>query len=56
MKKQDERERRKLRKPLDIGEKVLLIAERLKKKDAPGVCIRALPITNHFSTEMKFVK
>ena len=47
---------KKLRELLDIGEKVLLIAERLKKKDAPGVCIRALPITNHFSAEMKFVK
>ena len=31
MEKQEERKRRKLRKPLDIGEKVLLIAEHLKK-------------------------
>ena len=37
MKKQDKRKRRKLREPLDIGEKVLLIAERFKKKDASGV-------------------
>ena len=27
---------RKLREPLEIGEKVLVLAERLKKKDAPG--------------------
>ena len=27
---------RKLREPLDIGEKVLVLAERLKKKYAPG--------------------
>ena len=41
MKKQDERERRKLREPLDIGEEVLLIAERLKKKDASGVLYKS---------------
>ena len=28
--------RRKLREPLKIGEKVLALAERLKKKEAPG--------------------
>ena len=28
--------KRKLRDPLDTGEKVLVIAEHLKKKDAPG--------------------
>ena len=28
--------RKKLRSPLEIGEKVLVLAERLKKKDAPG--------------------
>ena len=37
MEKQDDRKRRKLRKPLDIEEKVLVIAERLKKKDALGI-------------------
>ena len=36
MEKQDERKRRKLREPLDIGEKVLLIAECLQQKDAPS--------------------
>ena len=28
--------KRKLRKPLMIGEKVLILAERIKKKDPPG--------------------
>ena len=28
--------RKKLRSPLSIGEKVLVLAERLRKKDAPG--------------------
>ena len=28
--------KRRLRDPLDVGEKVLVLAERLKKKDAPG--------------------
>ena len=32
----DKKLRRKLREPLKIGEKVLALAERLKKKDAPG--------------------
>ena len=31
-----EKNPRKLREPLNIGEKVLVLAERLKKKDAPG--------------------
>ena len=29
-------ERRQLREPLNLGEKVLVLAERLKKKEAPG--------------------
>ena len=32
MEKQNEHKKRKLREPLDIGEKGLLIVERLKKK------------------------
>ena len=32
----DARKKHRLRDPLDIGEKVLVLAERLKKKDAPG--------------------
>ena len=34
--KLDERFRRKLRSPLEIGEKVLVLVEKLKKKDASG--------------------
>ena len=34
--KKDSNNRRKLRQPLNIGEKVLVLTERLKKKDAPG--------------------
>ena len=34
--KKDSSNKRKLREPLNIGEKVLVLAERLKKKDAPG--------------------
>ena len=34
--KKDERNPRKLREPLNIGENVLVLAKRLKKKDAPG--------------------
>ena len=55
MKKQNDRKRRKLREPLDIGEKVLVIAERLKKEMHQAFCIRSPPETNHFSIEMKFL-
>ena len=34
--KKGHRKERKLKDPLDVGEKVLVIAERSKKKDAPG--------------------
>ena len=34
--KLDERFRRKLRSPLEIGEKVLVLVEKLKKKNASG--------------------
>ena len=34
--RKDNRKKRKQRDPLDIGEKVLVIAERLKRKNAPG--------------------
>ena len=34
--KKDNQKPKKLREPLEIGEKVLVLAERLKKKDAPG--------------------
>ena len=32
----DKKSRKKLRSPLTVGEKVLVLAERLRKKDAPG--------------------
>ena len=34
-------EKEKLRSPLNLDEKVLLLAERLKKKDAPGNLYKA---------------
>ena len=40
--KQDDQKRATLREPLDIGEKVLIIAERLKKIDPPGVLYKSL--------------
>ena len=33
--KLDKKQKKKLREPLEIGEKVLVLAERIKKKDAP---------------------
>ena len=36
-----ERRKRKLRSPLNLDEKVLVLAERLKKKDAPGNLYKA---------------
>lgn len=35
-KNKDTRKKKKLRQPLALSEKVLVLAERLKKKDAPG--------------------
>ena len=32
----DKKTRKKLRSPLTVGEKVLVLAQRLRKKDAPG--------------------
>ena len=37
----DEKQKRKLREPLKIDEKVLVLAERIKKKDAPGVLFKS---------------
>ena len=36
-----DRRKRKLRSPLNLDEKVLVLAERLKKKDAPGNLYKA---------------
>ena len=37
----DARKRRRLREPLAVGERVLVLAGRLKKKDAPGVLYKS---------------
>ena len=37
----DSRRKRKLREPLVIGENVLILASRVKKKDAPGVLYKS---------------
>ena len=39
--KLDKKRKRKLHEPLEIGEKVLILAERIKKKDAPGVLFKS---------------
>ena len=36
----DKKQKKQLREPLILGEKVLFLAERLKKKDAPGVLFK----------------
>ena len=41
MEKQNDRKRGKLRELLDIGEKVLIMAERLKNKDALGILYKS---------------
>ena len=55
MEKQDKQKRRKQREPLNIGEKVLLTAERLKKKDMPGILYKSSTQSKSFSIEMKFL-
>ena len=39
--KVDERQKKKLRQPLEIDEKLLILAERIKKKDAPGILFKS---------------
>ena len=56
MEKQEERKRKKLREPLDTGEKVLLIAERLKQKDTPGVLYKSLTENKPFFNRNEFLK
>ena len=50
----DKKSRKKLRSPLLIGEKVLVLAERLKKKTHQVLYIKVRLKIFHFSTEMKF--
>ena len=41
----------KLRVPLDIGEKVLILAERVRKKDAPGIFYKSTMENRSFFRE-----
>ena len=50
--KKDEN-KRKLRVPLNIGEKVLVLSERLKKKDAPGKLYKATTQNKSFFNKDK---
>ena len=50
----DKKSRNKLRSPLTVGEKVLVLAERLKKKMLLVVYIIVQPKIFHFLTETKF--
>ena len=54
--KKDKKLRKKLRAPLRIGEKVLALAQRLNKKDAPGnLCKSTTKNISFFSREQVFV-
>ena len=50
----DKKSRKKLRSPLLIGEKVLVLAERFKKQTHQVLYIKVRLKIFHFSTEMKF--
>ena len=51
--KKDIQQPRKLRDPLSIGEKVLVLAERLKKKDAPGRLYKSTTQNKSFFNKSK---
>ena len=46
---------KKLREPLQIGEKVLVLAERLKKKDAPGRLYKATTQNRSYFSKKIFI-
>ena len=46
--------RKQVREPFTIGERVLVLAERLKKRMHQAVYLKAQPKTFHFLIEMKF--
>ena len=52
MAKKDEN-KRKLREPLNIGDKVLVLSERFKKKDAPGKLYKATTQNKSFFNKNK---
>ena len=56
MEKRNEHKKRKLREPLDIGEKGLLIVERLKKKDAPSILYKSLTKSKSFCNRNEIFK
>ena len=45
----------RLRNPPEIGEKVLVLAERIRKKKLLAFYIKAQPKTGHFLTEKKYI-
>ena len=51
----DKKTCKKVGSPLTVGEKVLVLAERLKKKTHRVIYTKAKPETFHFSTEKKYL-
>ena len=52
-----ERRKKRLREPLDTDQKVLILAERLRKKDAPGrLCKSTTENKTSFNRDKKFYK
>ena len=56
IKKQDNRKRRKLKEPLNIWEKVFIIAESLKNVDPPGVLYKISTENKKFFNRNKIFK
>ena len=51
-----DRRKKRLRDPFDVEEKVLLLAERLRKKDAPGRLYKSTTENKTFLIEVEFSK
>ena len=47
--------KRKLRQPLMIGEKFLILSERIKKKDAPGKLYKSTTQNKSFLTRIRYL-
>ena len=47
--------KRKLTEPLMIGEKVLILAERIKKKDAPGKLYKPTTQNKNFFNKIRYL-
>ena len=52
--RQDDKKRKKLREPLVVGEKVFVLAERLKTKDASGVFYKSTTKNKPFLTKTRY--